>query len=120
MSENNKNNGMVSLKIPPTKKEKLYPELSSSSDEYPYGMRLNLEKRELNKLGLDVTTTKVGSKLRLIIECNVNRVSKSGSINSSNGGSESMDLQVISAKVVKEPETQNKNFEHKQIAKPRN
>ena len=111
-------NDLISMKRPKPKPEKNIEYPSLSQDDYPYGLKIDLNKPELSKLGLDVSKTKVGTTITLIIECNVDRVSKTDSIGSSESR-ESMDLQIRKAKIIQNSNDKSNEFSHKQIARPK-
>lgn len=112
-------NDLISMKRPKPKPENSkidYP--SISHDDYPYGLKIDLNKPELSKLGLDVSKTKVGTTIVLVVECNVDRVSKTDSIGSSESR-ESMDLQIRRAKVIQNSNDKSNDLSHKQVARPK-
>ena len=89
--------GLVSLKR--TKSEKKVessPSLAiGERDDYDYGLKINLHKESLEKLGLD-SLPKVGTKMRLEAEVEVVSVSSSAGKGSE---SRSMDLQITHMKL---------------------
>lgn len=71
---------LVSMKLPPRDKsaeEKMYPSMCSPGDEpeYPYGLCINLDEKQLAQLGL-ATLPKVGGTVTLQAKGTVSSVSE--------------------------------------------
>jgi len=64
---------------------------SDSDDHYPYGLRLDLSDKSLEKLNIDVTKLKVGEEVRLIARAEVIAVRSN---KSEYGDNENVELQV--------------------------
>ena len=81
--------GLKSMKESKLTDEALLP--SDSDDQYPYGLRLDLDEKSMSTLGLDATKFNVGDELK--IECKVEvisiRANKDGY-----GSSQNLELQV--------------------------
>lgn len=82
----------MDMKRSKAEQEKNSPEVASASkEEYPYGLRVTLNKEELVKLGFK-SLPKVGDKFRIDAEATVESVSASES--SSGGDYKSVSLQI--------------------------
>ena len=64
---------------------------SSSTEEYPYGLEIRLEKETLKKLGIDVDDIAIGRKLTVEATAKVTNLNKSLSVSND---SSSMSLQI--------------------------
>jgi hypothetical protein len=73
------NNAMIDMKRPKPKKGTLtkQPEGATSSEEYPYGLRISFERQEIDKLDLDVSKLKMGQKCSISGEGEVQSISMS-------------------------------------------
>ena len=62
---------MIDMKRPKPKKS------DQSYDEYPYGLRLSLERQEIKKLGLDISKSKMGQNLTITAQGEITGLSMS-------------------------------------------
>lgn len=67
-------------------------------DAYPWGMRLNLEKEELKKLGIKTQGRKVGDKVMVVAEGEIVEISSRQTMNGEDR--DRMELQLKKLKVV--------------------
>lgn len=85
---------LVSMKLPPrdkTKEEKMYPSMAAGDDpEYPYGLCLNLDEKQLDQLGLK-ELPKVGSTIRLEAKAQITGVSEN---ETQSGSRRSLSIQI--------------------------
>lgn len=66
---------MIDLKLPKKSKKEIENELTVTgleSDKYPYGLRINLEREGLKKLGISVSNFEVGGKVKFTCEAQIN------------------------------------------------
>jgi len=92
-----------------TKKEKKeYEETmavdSMEGEDYPYGLRIRLEKESLESLGLDVDDFSIGGKVDLVCEAEV--VSLSESVNENNSHAD-VSLQITDLAMKQRPKAKN-------------
>ena len=67
---------LVDMKRPKKSKEETakMPEMAGESDRYPYGLRLTLEKEELEKLGLNPNEVSVGTACTIQAEGKIEEI----------------------------------------------
>jgi len=69
-------------------------------EEYPYGLRINLQEEEIEKLGIDIADLSMGGKVRIEAVAEVKSLSAN---DYGEGLQRSIDLQITQAKL--EPQT---------------
>ncbi len=76
------NTGFVDMKRTKADiKKESRPTPIGEGDKYPYGLEVRLNKDSLNKLGIDVSKYKVGEKIQIIAQANIEDLRKSENIN---------------------------------------
>ena len=63
---------LIDMKLP--KEKKKLEAIAIAEDKYPYGLRINLNNYEINKLGIDVSKLKVGSKVKVLAEGEITNI----------------------------------------------
>lgn len=93
--------GYIDMKRPKPKKQPMTKARIEAADtwyeKYPYGLRLDLGKEEIDKLKLDVDDYEPEDIIELTVKAKVIRVSKSKDMNDMNGKQterQNLDLQV--------------------------
>jgi len=83
---------MVSMKLDASEKQNTAPTVMAEAPDYPYGLRLDLDKSALSKLGIE-SLPELGSKMELHAVAEVVGVSQSES--SPGGEHKSVALQIV-------------------------
>lgn len=91
--------GLVSMKRKKEEVKKLSEPCESLEDTYPYGTRLNLQKDQIEALGLDLTDLKVGGEMVMVAKVSVESVRMSEGKSSY---SRELSLQITDMKLTEE------------------